>query len=206
MKKFTFNPFLIVALLLLSFGLQAQNALWNRVSNTETQNRQKTFRKTMPQDFNLFSLNTSALKNQLAQAPARFSGLSDVVIELPTNNGDLQRFRVYEASAMEPALQAQHPNIRSYVAQGIEDGSAVARFSIGTDGVHVMISSVNYSTIYVDPYTQDRNYYISYNRNTLPADTDPFVCMVEEEIGPQPMVEQRNADDGMLRTFRLALA
>ena len=206
MKKSTFSPFLIVALLLLSFGLQAQNALWNRVSNTETQNRQKTFRKTMPQDFDLFSLNTSALKNQLANAPARFSGLSNVVIELPTNNGDLQRFRVYEASVMEPALQAQHPNIRSYVAQGIEDGSAVARFSIGNDGVHVMISSVNYSTIYIDPYTQDRNYYITYNRDSLPADTDSFVCMVEDPIGPQPMMEERNADDGLLRTYRLALA
>ncbi|CAM3310943.1 reprolysin-like metallopeptidase [Aequorivita lipolytica] len=206
MKKSTFKPFLIVCLLLLSFGIQAQNALWNKVSNTETQNRQKTFRKTIPQDFNLFSLNTSALKNQLGQAPARFSGLSNVIIELPTNNGELQHFRVYEASVMEPILQAQYPNIRSYAAQGIEDGSAVARFSVSDAGVNVMISSVHYSTIYIDPYTKDKNYYISYNVNSLPADPNGFECLVEEAIGPELDMEQRNADDGMLRTYRLALA
>ena len=206
MKKSTFKPFLIVCLSLLSFGIQAQSALWNKVSSTETQNRQKTFRKTMPQDYNLFSLNTTALKNQLSQAPARFSGNSNVIIELPTNNGELQHFRVYEASAMEPALQAQYPNIRSYAGQGIEDGSAIARFSVGLDGVHVMISSVHYKTIYVDPYTQDKNFYISYNINSLPPDPNGFECLVENAVGPQPLLEEKNADDGLLRTYRLALA
>lgn len=206
MKKSTFKPFLIVCLLLLSFGLQAQNALWSKVSPTETQNRQKVFRNAMPQDFNLYSLNTTALKNQLHNAPERFTRLSNVVIELPTNNGEIQRFRVYEASIMEPALQAQHPNIRSYAAQGIDDPSAVARFSVSNVGVHVMISSLNYSTIYIDPYTQDKNYYIAYNRDQVPADPNAPVCMAEDnEIIDMPL-DYRNADDGVLRTYRLALA
>jgi hypothetical protein len=206
MKKSTFKSFLIASLLLLSFGMQAQNALWSKASNTQTQNREKAFRNAMPQDFNLFSLNNTAFKNQLAKAPARFSGLSNVIVALPTKNGVLQNFRVYEASVMEPALQAQHPNTRSYVAQGIEDGSAVARFSVSDEGVNAMISSVNYSTIYIDPYTKDKNYYITYSRNSLPADPNSFECMVEDPIGPQPLLEEKNADDGMLRTFRLALA
>src|SRR5690606_18616885 len=125
-------------------------------------------------------LNTTALKNALAQAPVRNSGRSNVIIDLPTNNGEIQHFRVYEASVMEPALQAQHPNTRSYAAQGIEDPSAVARFSVSSIGVNVMITSPNYSTIYVDPYTQDKNYYISYNINKLPADPNGFECMVED--------------------------
>ncbi|MCZ4317380.1 M12 family metallo-peptidase [Aequorivita viscosa] len=206
MKKSTFKPFLIVCLLLLSFGLQAQSALWSKATNSETQTRQKAFRNAMPQDFNLFSLNTTALKSQLQRAPERFTGLSNVIIELPTNNGELQRFRVYEASVMEPALQAQHPGIRSYTAQGIDDGSAIARFSVSNVGVHVMISSVNYSTIYIDPYTQDRNYYIAYNINQVPANPNSAVCLTEEtEIMDLP-TNNLNADDGILRTFRLALA
>lgn len=206
MKKSTFKPFLIVFLLLLSFGLQAQNALWTKASPSETQNRQKAYRNSMPQDFNLFKLNTTAFKNLLATAPDRFSGTSNVIIELPTNDGETQRFRVYEASVMEAPLQAQHPNIRSYVAQGIEDASAVARFSISSVGANVMISSPNYSTIYIDPYTSDKNYYISYNINTLPAYSGDFECnTVDHEIIDMPEAN-RNANDGILRTFRLALA
>ncbi|SRX54240.1 reprolysin-like metallopeptidase [Aequorivita sp. CIP111184] len=207
MKKSTFKHILVLSFALFCFGLNAQNtAFWTKASSNETQNRQKTFRKTMPQEYNLFTLNTSALKSLLAQAPARNSVRSNVIIELPTNNGEIQHFRVYEASVMEPALQAQHPNTRSYAAQGIEDPSAIARFSVADIGVNVMISSANYSTIYIDPYTQDKNYYISYNINKLPADPNAFECMVEDAEGPSPLGENRNADDGTLRTFRAAIA
>ncbi|MDN3724732.1 M12 family metallo-peptidase [Aequorivita sp. SDUM287046] len=206
MKKSTFKPLLMVFLMLLSFGLHAQNALWTKASPSETQTRQKAYRNSMPQEFNLFKLNTVNLKSLLSRAPERFSGSSNVIVELPTNNGTIQRFRTYEASVMEPALQAQHPNTRSYVAQGIDDASAIARFSVSSMGVHVMISSPNYSTIYIDPYTSDKDFYISYNRNSLPVTTQDFVCYTEDnEIIDMPD-ENRNANDGTLRTFRLALA
>lgn len=206
MKKFTFNPFLFAFLLLISIGMQAQSALWTKASPSETQTREKAYRNSMPQEFDLFKLNTPAFKSLLLNAPERFSGISDVVVELPTNNGELQRFRVYEASTFAPELQARHPNIRSYAAQGIEDPSAVARFSVSNVGVHVMISSANYSTVYIDPYTADKNFYISYNINTLGPDQRSFECLVEDPMGPMPQLDMRNANDGMLRTFRLALA
>ncbi|MRT16374.1 T9SS type A sorting domain-containing protein [Vitellibacter sp. q18] len=206
MKKSTFKPFVFVFLLLLGFGLQAQPALWTKASPSETQTRQKAYRNSMPQEFNLFKLNTNALTNLLANAPDRLSGNSNVIIEMPANNGEIQRFRVYEASVMEPALQVKHPDIRSYVGQGIDDRGAIARFSVSGLGVHVMISSPNYSTIYVDPYTSDKNYYISYNINSLPGNAEGFACYTEDhEIIDLPEGE-RNANDGTLRTFRLALA
>lgn len=210
MKKSTFKPFVFVFLLLLSFGLQAQ-ALWTKASPSETQTRQKAYRSSMPQEFNLFKLNTTALTNLLANAPDRFSGNSNVIIELPTNNGEIQRFRVYEASVMEPALQIKHPDIRSFVGQGIDDPSAIARFSTSPFGVNVMITSAKHATVYIDPYTKDKQYYISYSRTDLPPALEPFVCMVEEQVGPRPNMDEnsgfnKGADDGMLRTFRLALA
>lgn len=206
MKKVTFKPFLFVLVFSLSFGMFAQNNLWNTVSRRQTQNKPKTFRKAMPQEFHLFSLNTTALKSQLSLAPKRFGGTSNVVIQLPTNQGELQNFRVYEASVMEPALQAAHPNIRSYAAQGIDDPSAVARFSVSNDGVHVMISSPKYSTVYIDPYTQDKNHYIVYNISSLPADPNGFECFTETPESIDLPLGPENADDGMLRTYRLALA
>jgi hypothetical protein len=118
----------------------------------------------------------------------------------------LERFRVFEASSFAPELQERHPNIRSYMAQGIEDASAIARFSISdTDGLHAMISSINYKTIYIDPYTADNNYYISYRIDTLEEDARSFECLIEERSEIALAVAAKNAD-GMLRTFRLALA
>ena len=207
MKKSTLKPFMLMSLMLISIGMSAQKALWTKVSTKETQSQEKTFRNSTPTEFDLFQLNTSALKALLAKAPERFTTTSNVIIELPTNNGEIQRFRVYEASNFAPELQAKHPNTRSYMAQGIEDGSAIARFSVSNNvGVHVMISSANYSTIYIDPYTKDNKNYISYNINKLP-ETNGFECLVEDPLVPEPPLEQnKNANDGQLRTFRLALA
>lgn len=207
MKKSNFNPILFLSIVLLSFGINAQNALWTKASASKMQTRQKEFRNSTPEDFNLFSLNTSALKNLLAQAPSRESGHSNVVISLPTNNGEIQSFRVFEASVMAPELQAAHPNIRSYAAKGIDDPSAIARFSVSDIGVNVMIYSPNYSTVYIDPYTKDKNFYISYNISSLPTDSNSFNCMTEDADGPEPpLYGARNANDGTLRTFRLAVA
>lgn len=207
MKTNNFKSLLFLALMMVGLGMNAQGSLWQKVSTSDIQSRQLEFRKSSPQEFDLFKLNTPALKTFLAQAPARFSGNSNVIITLPTNNGELQRFRVYEASTFTPELQAMHPNTRSYAAQGIDNPTAIARLSISDfGGVNVMISSGNYSTIYIDPYTKDRNHYISYNINKLPA-TEGFECLVEGTTDLElPMDPQRNANDGKLRTYRLALA
>jgi hypothetical protein len=209
MKKTNIKSLLFLSLLLLSLGMTAQNSLsaWDQASLSETDPMEKAFRNTSPEKFQLHSVNLTALKNALTQAPVRYTGTSNVIIELPTNNGVLQSFRVYEASSFAPELQEKHPNTRSYMAQGIDDASAIARFSISeTDGFHAMISSVHYKTIYIDPYTTDSNYYISYAINTLEDDSRSLECMVKESSEPIISMAPENADDGMLRTFRLALA
>ena len=207
MKKSTLKHMLILSFALFCFGVNAQsNALWTKASAQQTQNRQLADRNSMPQEYNLFSLNTSGLKSILATAPDRNTVASNVIITLPTNGGELQKFRVYEASVLEPAFQAQHPNLRSYVAQGIDDASAIARFSVTNSSVNVMITSLNYSTIYIDPYTKDSNYYISYNVDQITTIPYDFVChFVDEEMVDRPDGTE-NAQDGMLRTYRLALA
>lgn len=212
MKKLNLTPFVVLVLMLMSVGMSAQNALWKKASSTEVRGLATAERNSVPQEYELFQLNTPALKNSLANAPERFTTVSDVVIELPTNNGDLQRFRVYEASTFAPELQEKHPNIRSYAAQGIDDPTAVARFSVSDIGMNVVITSANYSKMYIDPYTTDRNYYISYHIDQT-TDTSGFVCLVEDDMSPRLSIEEmenmdqhRNANDGKLRTFRLALA
>ena len=195
-------------MLLMCFGLSAQNNidLWKTASLNETASKTKVFRNTVPQEFKLFTLNPVELNSLLATAPQRFTTPSNAIIEFPTNNGEIQKFRVYEASVLDALLQAQYPTIRSYTAQGIDDPSAIARFSYSDSGLNVMISSANYGTIYIDPYTKDLNQYISYATNSLPEDSRSFECLVQDTLQDEVVLSPLNADDGKLRTYRLALA
>ena len=208
MKKSNFKLRLIIPMLLMCFGLSAQNNidLWKTASLNETASKTKVFRNTVPQEFKLFTLNPVELNSLLATAPQRFTTPSNAIIEFPTSNGEIQKFRVYEASVLDALLQAQYPTIRSYTAQGIDDPSAIARFSYSDSGLNVMISSANYGTIYIDPYTKDLNQYISYATNSLPEDSRSFECLVQDTLQDEVVLSPLNADDGKLRTYRLALA
>jgi len=208
MKERNVTYIFILLCLLLSKGVIAQNTLleWEEATLSETNNSEKAFRNILPKKFKLYSQNVAALKDVVAQAPLRYTSTSDIIITLPTNNGILQNFRVYEASSFAPRLQERHPNIRSYMAQGIEDASAIARFSISdTDGLHVMISSIHYKTMYIDPYTDDNKYYITYGIDALEGDYRSFECIIKERSEAAILEATENAD-GFLRTFRLALA
>jgi len=214
MKKITTKNLVFLLFVLFSFGMQAQNpsSLWSQITLNDVEVQKKEARNTMPSDFQLFNLETEGLKTILATAPSRkTTSSSNVIIELPTEGGTLERFRVFEASIFSEGLSEKFPGINSYVGQGIDDPTAMARFSVSQVGVHVMILSAKHTTTYIDPYTKDKTAYISYSRASLPADTSNFVCHVEDSFPSNlPDLEdesaQRNADDGMLRTFRLALA
>ena len=199
---------IIIPIIFTFIGLSAQNntELWKTSKLVESVSKEKIYRNTIPQEFKLFTLNSEELNSLLADVPERFTIESSTIIEFPTKDGVIQKFRVYEASILTPSLQAQHPNIRSYTAQGIDDPSAVARFSYSNVGLNVMISSANYGSIYIDPYTKDLNQYISYSKKSLPADTRSFECLLQTTVEDEIELAPRNADDGLLRTYRLALA
>lgn len=215
MKKSTFKSIVVLSLLLLCFGINAQNSskIWTPVSENSIALKAKEFRNSVPTEYKLFSLNPRALQAVLNNAPSRASlRTSNSIIELPVANGEMQKFRVVDASTFAPELQQRHPNIRSFAGQGIDDPTAIARFSTSPYGVNVMITSSKNATFYIDPYTQDKQAYIGYSRKDIPSSLEQFVCLVEDEVGPRNITTEgnenatRNADDGILRTFRLALA
>lgn len=210
MKNYLLKASFALAIFFASFQSQAQN-VWESVTSDRTQSLEKEFRKAVPSNYELFRLNTANLKAMLDDAPSREQiATSPVIIQLPTINGEMQSFRVVEAATLSEGLQAQFPEIRSYAAQGIEDATAIARFSVSPLGVNVMITSAKHETVYIDPYTRNKEYYIEYSRSSMPADPNTFECLVEETNTPaidfEAVAALKNADDGKLRTFRLALA
>ncbi|MAD96207.1 MAG: hypothetical protein CMB99_02670 [Flavobacteriaceae bacterium] len=157
--------------------------------------------KNVPATYKLVSIGLDQLTNQLK------SSEKGVMLELPNELGENSRFMIRETSNLEPALQQKFPNITSYTGTGIDDPTAVAKISLGTDGFHATIFSGNRPTVYIDPYSKDHKKYIVYGRNSLSNTDREFACKVEEntKAAETRFVQRSNANDGKLRTYRIAI-
>ena len=191
-----------------------QKSLWNKIDEKAIENETKVGRASFPKEFTLWNLNLQVLKEQLRNAPIRgeFQGTSNVVIQLPNAEGKLERFSVLETPIMEKGLAEKFPTIKSYVGNGLDDKTAVARFSVTEFGLHSMTLSAGKSTAFIDPYTENRLNYIVYNKASLLSDGQTFECLTTEGVHLPSLENDRRAnalfradtDDKVLRTYRLA--
>ncbi|MFD2822579.1 reprolysin-like metallopeptidase [Lacinutrix iliipiscaria] len=216
MKKYYLRlNLLLLIVLFFSASSFAQNnkTLWTKASKERTSGEELLFRKTQPNKAEYFQLNLDGLKTVLSSAPSRKNTTindSNVVVNFPNAQGNLEPFRVLEASIMQPELQAYHSDMRSYVGQSLENPTKTIRFSVTPKGLHTMALSSESGTELIDPYTKNSNTYIVYSKRDLPALENGFICEFEDEgltIEEDFNVEAaRNANDGMLRDYTLAIA
>ncbi|MBV1888510.1 MAG: DUF5011 domain-containing protein, partial [Urechidicola sp.] len=105
-------------------------------------------------------------------------------------------------------LEAKYPNIKSYAGQGIDDPTAVIRFSISPKGFQSMTLSADRAATFIEALTEDHSLYTAYTRAEKIDYNDDFECQVTEDMNRKFDVDNslRNADDGILRTYRLAVS
>ncbi|HEY9221065.1 MAG TPA: zinc-dependent metalloprotease family protein [Lutibacter sp.] len=207
--------FLTLSLCLLFFAVSAQNSdeLWTKKTDFEKSASKKLARKSIPNKFETYQLNINLFKSRLNNAPKRKVNLekSNTVISFPNEKGNLEKYQIFEASVLDENLQKQYPNIRSYVGKGIDNPGSVIRFSVTPQGLHAMVLRNADGTVYIDPYTETNDSYIVYSSKNLPS-TEPFECKFDEANTSQKSstatvsAKEDNANDGKLRTFRLAVA
>jgi chitodextrinase len=158
---------------------------------------------------NLFSLDLSAMKTALTGAPKRDANVvSAVVVMLPNAAGKLEHFRVYENSNMDPALEAKYPDIKSYFGKGMDDVNATAYFSMSPLGFKSMVLAADKSATFIEPISKDATMYTVYSKQDHSKSLTPFECKVIDVATPQisSATARPNADDGLMRTFRLAMS
>ena len=207
MKKFLL-PFLFC--LSIQFTFSQNNVFWKKETVIAASSKIKSSNKAIktPQ---IYSLNIESLKQVLTKAPERseLSKKSNVIVSFPTSDGTFRSFRIVESSNFDPALQARYPNIRSYAGQGVEDPSEIIRFSVSPKGLQSMTLSPNYKASFIEPYTEDGNYYTVFDRTQKGYDED-FICEVTDKMNKTmnkgTASALKNADDGILRTYRLAMS
>lgn len=214
MKKhyLQFNLF-FVFILFFSVSLFAQNgeSLWTKTTKVKVLSKAQLYQQNEPAIVNYYTLNLEGLRSSLQNAPQRGGTTSNVILSFPNIDGKMESFRIEEASNMAPELQAQFPEIQSYIGYGITNQRAVLRFSMSPQkGLSSMVLSEK-KTVFIEPYSEDLTTYRVYSRTGLDINDSQFICETEflednENYGKAIETANRNANDGILRTFRLALA
>ncbi len=191
---------------------QNRQSMWTKITKNQIASDDLVFRKSTPTVAEFYQLDIAALNQALRGAPQRGTDLttSNVIVDFPNSNGSFDSFRVYEASVLANELQAQYPNIRSYVGQSVDNPETLIRFSVTPQGLHTMTLSSETGSQFIDPYTRGSNSYIVYSKRDLTFGDRNYVCEfdddgVMEDFDVEDFAE-RNANDGQMRNFRLALA
>jgi subtilisin-like proprotein convertase family protein len=214
------NYRLWIAMLLFSLSTaipsiaQKNKSSWTSIAASQIQSDPLWFRKTQASIASFYKVDLNLLKSQLTTAPQRglSSGTSTTIIKYPTSNG-MESFSVKEASVMAPQLQAKYPNFRSYVGQSLSDPTNQIRFSITSEGFHGMMFSPKLGMQFVDSYTMNNSSVMVYKKKDLTDNGERWECHVDDDLGLNPRfigpvlsTELKNANDGALRNFRLAVS
>ena len=194
--------------------LSAQNNqdIRSKVSKKDAAVGKKILRKSEPLKSVYYQLDINKLKSTLnsVSKTATNEKTSNNIIQFPNSEGGFDDFKIQESSILEPSYQEKHPEIRTYIGQNTKTPSSTISFSITPQGLHAMTLSSKTGTQFIDPYTKN-DAYIVYDRGDLPALKKEFQCFVPDDMTVaretnKNSKSQRNANDGKLRIFRLALA
>jgi subtilisin-like proprotein convertase family protein len=128
--------------------------------------------------------------------------------KLPHPDGNLYNYRAKENSTMDPVLGNIFPEIKTYDASGVNNGSTV-KWDITPHGLHAMIMIPGESTVFIDPAIKgNTQYYIVYEKKdfittkTFECDFDLEIKKLKKPAGGTPKM----FGTCQLRTYRLALS
>ncbi|MBS0659583.1 MAG: hypothetical protein JSR82_15175 [Verrucomicrobia bacterium] len=116
--------------------------------------------------YRMVALDAPALRAQLAAAPheQRTTPAEPQVIWLPVPDGRFERFAIEESPVMAPELQAKFPQIRTYLARGLDQPGTSGRLDFTDQGFHAQIFSPR-GAWHIDPrYHLDQEAYLVYWR------------------------------------------
>ncbi len=124
--------------------------------------------RVRPTEFTAYRVDLAGLRDRLA-------GGGQKTLEVPDPTGALTTFTVAEDSVMEPALQAAHPETRTYAGHGA-DGTTI-RLDVTPLGFHAFVRRADGRAWYVDP-AEDRageDRVLSYFGGAVPRASQTFV-------------------------------
>ena len=212
MKKNYFIKTIVIAIVFFVLPINAQNSdqLWMSVNDSKAKKLEQFSRKISLTKEKFYQLDVEGLKNALLNVGNR-DQIGNTVIYFPNSDGQLSRYKVFEASVMAPELEAEFPNIKSYAGQGIDNPTETVRFSMSPKGLHAMFLGTNNGTQFIDPFTKVGNIYTVYSKKNAEVRNFDFECGVLDQQELENKTNKditiaKNANDGTLRNYRIAIA
>ena len=163
--------------------------------------------------YKVFQINIVELKAQLNGIAFREHDNSGFVaqLEFPHPDGTMHTYNAKANETMHPELAAKFPEIKSYDAVDVLNGTSV-KWDITPQGFHAMIFQKDGSTVFIDPLIKgNTDYYIVYYKSDFFTDKKmecSFNSGVEALENPNSPTSGQVKSFGTceLRSYRLALA
>jgi hypothetical protein len=128
--------------------------------------------------YRAYTFDLASLRRSLAGAKLRTAG-APLTLLLPQPDGTTQRFAVWEAPLLAPALAAKNPTIRTYGGQGLDDPSARLSLTVSAAGLLAQIlTDQPGGAVYLEAASKDDSQHIIsyYAKDVLPVKASPGAC------------------------------
>jgi chitodextrinase len=205
MKKTLLSFFALLCFTLI-FG-QKDN-LWTPAKNLT--NKEIKANKRAISTPTLFDLDVDKLKQIVSESPRKTTKLSKsaVIVSFPISESEFQNFSIYKTSNFSPELEAAHPEIATYYGESIDGKSAKIYFSLSPLGLSSMQLRLGKEAVFVEPYDNNNSTYVVYKKSDKGSSKNKFECATSAKSSTDglKMGKILSADDGLLRTYRLALS
>lgn len=196
--------------IILSFGqmIAQKNSVWHKVSTSSTSKIARIQQNDNTEGESYFSLDLNAFKQTLANTTEKFSSLPGVIIAFPNNDGEIEKFQVWENSNMTPDFQALFPQIRAYVGKGITNPGATINFSVSPQGIQTILFRPDGKTEFIEAYDKQATIYVVYNSKNRTKKA--FNCTTPNEQLEADLMQTSSiyskSSAASYKTMRLALS
>lgn len=206
---------LIFTILITLFCIQSQanvQSVWTKINNNSLPVQSE--RTYQPNDFSVYALNESYIKNLLFAIPENAENAR--IITLPMPDGNMMDFRVWQTPVMVPGLADKFPGIKNFTAVSIEQPAITAKINYTYLGFDAYIANGD-NTYIIDRYSRTNSgYYICFYKKDHPATQHGHYCNVTDDndvptdeqllrISNQPPKLAHKTYGSDKKTFRLAL-
>lgn len=200
---------LLILLFTIGQGFAQRNNPWQLIDNDRSITSERVKMGPYSENQKFIQFNATQFKTQLAAVADKASGQPGVEILVPNVEGQFERFLVWESSNFEPALQAQFPDIRAFVGQGITDPTARLCFSFAPIGIQTMITRADRSSEFIEAYTKDKSAYVVFDSKTRIKGNDSFTCSTVDDATLTQQLKNNLSvlsNNEVYKTMRLALS
>lgn len=165
-----------------------------------------------------YALDLKAISNKLAAAETTGKNSKPIIIELPTFNGEIEKFEVYSLPVVEKSL-ADRYELGSFVGAKVGDPTTYVRFSISPfDLQSMMFRNGQYE--FIEPLNKEKTIYGVFPKTDKQDGDQAFSCSTLESDISKKQIEKLSegsdfsnaatnfskASDKKYRTYRLAVS